>query len=29
MITVRKYGITEALTTDRHFAQEGFHILMQ
>jgi predicted nucleic acid-binding protein len=29
MCTMRAQGIREVLTTDRHFAQEGFIVLMQ
>jgi predicted nucleic acid-binding protein len=28
-VTMRQYGITEALTTDRHFEQEGFVRLLK
>ena len=29
MQTMRREGITEALTNDRHFEQEGFHALFR
>jgi predicted nucleic acid-binding protein len=29
MQTMRREGITEVLTNDHHFTQEGFHILFQ
>lgn len=28
-LLMRQRGLTEALTTDRHFAQEGFHCLLR
>jgi len=28
METMRKHGLTEVLTNDRHFTQEGFTILL-
>jgi predicted nucleic acid-binding protein len=28
-VLMRRFGIAEALTTDRHFEQEGFHRLLQ
>jgi len=28
-VLMRQYGYTEALTTDHHFEQEGFHRLLQ
>ncbi len=29
MRTIRREGLTEALTRDRHFEQEGFRVLFQ
>jgi predicted nucleic acid-binding protein len=29
MQTMRREGLTEALTNDRHFQQEGFHALFR
>jgi predicted nucleic acid-binding protein len=29
MQTMRKEGLTEALTNDRHFEQEGFRVLFR
>jgi predicted nucleic acid-binding protein len=29
MHVMRREGLTEVLTNDRHFTQEGFHILFQ
>jgi predicted nucleic acid-binding protein len=29
MNTMRAEGITDVLTNDRHFVQEGFHILFE
>jgi predicted nucleic acid-binding protein len=29
MATMRVHGLTDVLTNDRHFAQEGFNVLMQ